>query len=92
MEQNYVTVTLCYPHWFRAQDITVQDSRVHARPFMELRRHISSEVLSQLVYVADLSGRRSSTPRTALTNRLLGPSVKLSTVGGRAFSVAEPTI
>jgi len=28
----------------------------------------------------------------ALTNRLLGPSVKLSTVGGRAFSVAEPTI
>ena len=62
MEQNHVTVTLCYPHWFRAQDITVQDSRVHARPFMELRRHISSEVLSQLVYVADLSGWRSSTP------------------------------
>jgi len=29
---------------------------------------------------------------TALTNRLLVPSVKLSTVGGRAFPVVGPTI
>jgi len=29
---------------------------------------------------------------TPLTNRLLVPSVKLSTVGGRAFPVAGPTI
>jgi len=46
--------------------------------------------LSQLVRVADLPGRRSL--RSARTNRLLVPPVKLSTVGGRAFSVAGPTI
>jgi len=46
--------------------------------------------LSQLVRVADLPGRRSL--RSARTNRLLVPSVKLSTVGGRDFSVAGLTI
>ena len=40
--------------------------------------------------VADLPGRRSL--RSARTNRLLVPPVKLSTVGGRAFPVAGPTI
>jgi len=38
---------------------------------------------SQLVRVADLPDRRSL--RSARTNRLLVPSVKLSTVGGRAL-------
>jgi len=46
--------------------------------------------LSQLVRVADLPGRRSL--RSARTNRLLVPSVKLSTVGGRAFPVAGPIV
>jgi len=46
--------------------------------------------LSQLVRVADLPGRRSLL--SARTNRLLVLSVKLSTVGGRAFPVAGPTI
>ena len=46
--------------------------------------------LSQLVRVADLPCRRSL--RSARTNRLLVPPVKLSTVGGRAFPVAGPTI
>jgi len=46
--------------------------------------------LSQLVRVADLPGRRSL--RSARTNRLLVPSVKLSTVGGRAFPVAGPSV
>jgi len=45
---------------------------------------------SQLVRVADLPDRRSL--RSARTNRLLVPSVKLSTVGGRAFPVAGLTI
>ena len=49
---------------------------------MEMRR--------QLVCVADLPGRRCL--RSAWTNRLLVPSIKLSTVGGRAFQVAGPTI
>jgi len=46
--------------------------------------------LSQLLSVADLPGRRSL--RSAWTNRLLVPSVKLSAVGGRAFPVAGPAI
>jgi len=46
--------------------------------------------LSQLVRVADLPGRRSL--RSARTNRLLVPSVKLSTFDGWAFPVAGPTI
>ena len=46
--------------------------------------------LSQLVRVADLPGRRSL--RSARTNQLLVPPVKLSTVGDRAFPVARPTI
>ena len=46
--------------------------------------------LSHLVRVADLPGRRSL--RSARINRLLVPPVKLSTVGGRAFPVAGPTI
>ena len=46
--------------------------------------------LSQPVRVADVPGGRP--PRSARTNRLLVPSVKLSAVGGRAFAVAGPTI
>jgi len=46
--------------------------------------------LSQLVHVVDLPGRHSL--RSARTNRLLVPSMKLSTVGGWAFPVAGPTI
>jgi len=56
-----------------------------ARPLMEPRR-----CTCQLVRVADLPGRRCL--RSARTNLLLVPSVKLSTVGGRAFPVAGPTI
>ena len=46
--------------------------------------------MSQLVRVADLPGRRSL--RSARSSRLLVPPVKLSTVGGRAFPVAGPTV
>jgi len=50
--------------------------------------------LSQLVRVADLPGRRSL--RSARTNRLLVPPVKLSTVGGglpgrRTHHLEQPT-
>jgi len=51
---------------------------------------VAPSYLSQLVRVADLPGRRSL--RSARTNRLLVPSITLSTVGGRAFPVAGPTI
>ena len=45
---------------------------------------------SQLVHVADLPGRRSL--HSARTNRLLVSSIKLSTVGGRAFPDTRPII
>jgi len=44
---------------------------------------------SQLIPVANLTGRRSL--RSALTNRLPVPSIKLPTFDGRAFPVAGPT-
>ena len=65
---------------------TVQYGRAH----VQATHGTAPSYLSQLVRVADLPGRRSL--RSARTNRLLVPSVKLSTVGGRAFLVAGPTI
>ena len=46
--------------------------------------------LGPLVRVADLPGRHAL--RSAGTNRLVVPSVKLSTVGSRAFPVAGPQV
>jgi len=65
---------------------TVQDGRAHVKT----THGTAPSYLSQLVRVTDLPGRRYL--RSARTNRLLVPSVKLSTVGGRAFPVAGPTI
>jgi len=53
-------------------------------------RPTNSQLEQVLVRVADLPGRRSL--RSARTNRLLVPSIKLPTVGGRAIPVAGPTI
>jgi len=56
-----------------------------------LRAHgTAPSYLSHLVRVADLPGRRSL--RSARTNHLLVPSMKLPTICGRAFLVAGPTI
>jgi len=60
---------------------TVQDGRAH-----RTTHWTTPSYLSQLVQ----PGLRSL--RSAQTNRLLVPSVKLSTVGGRAFLVAKPTV
>jgi len=67
-------------------EATVQDGRAHVQG----PHGTAPSYLSQLVRVADLPGRRRSL-RSARTNRLLVPPVKLSTVGGRAFPVAGPT-
>lgn len=67
-------------------DSAVQDGRAHVQSL-----HGSAPTyLSQLVRVADLPGRRCLC--SARTSRLKVPSVRLSTVGGRAFSVSGPTI
>jgi len=44
--------------------------------------------LGPFVRVADLPGRRAL--RSAVTNRLTVPAVKLSTIGSRAISVSGP--
>ena len=46
--------------------------------------------LGPLIRVADLPGRHAI--RSASTNRLKVPSVKLSTVGSRAFPVTSPQV
>ena len=74
-------------HWLRAQEKV----RFKTAVLMYKATHgTAPSYLSQLVRVADLPGRRSL--RSARSNRLLVPPVKLSTVGGRAFPVARPTI
>ena len=51
---------------------------------------LTPRYLGPLTRVADLPGRRSL--RSASANRLDVPFVRLSTVGGRAFSVAGPRV
>jgi len=70
--------------WLRAKD------RVRFKTAVlmyKATRGTAPSYLSQLFRVADLLGRCS-----ARTNRLLVPSVKLSTVGRRAFPIAGPAI
>ena len=74
-------------HWLGAQERV----RFKTAVLMCKATHgTAPSYLSQLVGVADLPGRRSL--HSARTNRLLVPSVKLSSVGGQAFLVAGPTI
>jgi len=80
---NHILDALITLHWLRAQErvlFKMYKASLEAAPLY----------LSQLVRVADLPSWRCF--RFALTNLLLVPSVKLSTVGGRVFPVARPTI
>ena len=84
---DHISDALISLHWLRAQERV----RFKMAVLMYKATHgTAPSYLSQLVRVADLPGRRSL--RSARTNRLLVPPVKLSTVGGRAFPVAGPTI
>ena len=84
---DHISDALISLHWLRAQE----RERFKTAVLMYKATHgTAPSYLSQLVRVADLPGRRSL--RSARTNRVLVPSFKLSTVGGRAFPVAGPTI
>ena len=84
---DHISDALISLHWLRAQERV----RFKTAVLMYKATHATApSYLSQLVRVADLPGRRSL--RSARTNRLLVPPVKLSTVCGRAFPVAVPTI
>jgi len=85
---HHISDALISLHWLRAQE----RERFKTAVLKNKATHgtAPSYASQLLVRVADLPGRRSL--RSARTNRLLVPSVKLSTVGGRAFPVAGPTI
>ena len=84
---DHISDALISLYWLWAQERV----RFNTAVLMYKATHgTAPSYLSQLVLVADLPGRRSL--RSAWTNRLLVPSVKLSTVGGWAFPVAGPTI
>jgi len=84
---DYITDALVSLHWLRVPEriqykIAVLDYRV---------LHGSApRYLGPLTRVADVPGRR--TLRSAATNHLIVPSVKLSTVGSRAFPAAVSSI
>ena len=84
---DHISDALISLRWLRAQERV----RFKTAVLMHKATHgTAPSYLSQLVRVTDLPDRRSL--HSARTNRLLVPSVKLSTVGGRAFPVAGPTI
>jgi hypothetical protein len=56
----------------------------------EVPRESAPRYLEPLICVSDLLGRHAL--RSAGTNRLMVPSVKLSSVGWRIFSVAGPRV
>ena len=81
------------PHLRRTHQPPLAQERVRFKTTMLMYKAThgtAPSYLSQLVRVAGLPGRRSL--RSARTNRLLMPPMKLSTVGGRAFPVAGLTI
>jgi len=84
---NHISVALITLHWLRVQERILFEMAV----LMYKASHIAVSLYpSQLVRVADLPGRRCLC--SVWTNLLLVPFVKLSTVGGRAFPVAGPTV
>ena len=84
---DHISDALISFHWLRTQEKV----RFKTAVLMYKATHgTAPSYLSRLVRVADLPGRRSL--RSVRTNRLLVPPMKLSTVGGRAFPVAGPTI
>jgi len=83
----HVTDALASLHWLRVPDRI--EYKVAVLTYNVL--HGSAPLyLGLLVPVADLPGRR--TLRSAGTNRLLVPPVRLSTVGNQAFTVAGPHV
>ena len=84
---DHITDALASLHWL---DIPEQIEYKVAILTHKVLHGSASRYLGPLIPVADLPGRR--TLRSAGTNRLLVPTVRLSTVGNRAFTVAGPRV
>ena len=100
-ECNSVTVTVTYFTFFSdfekhefirffRNDVSKKCKKSHKVSSLLNVYGSAPRYLGPLVPVADLQGRR--TLRSAGTSRLVVPSVRLSTVGSRAFPVAGPRI
>jgi len=83
---DHISDALISLHWLRAEERVLFKMVVLS---YKATHGTAQSYLSQLVRVADLP---VLSLRSARTNRLLVPSVKLSAVGGRAFPVSGPTI
>jgi len=84
---DHITDALVSLHWLRVQE------RIQYKVAVLAYRVLSGSApryLGPLTRVADVPGRR--TLRSAATNRLTVPSVKLRTVGSRAFPAAASSI
>jgi len=80
---DHITDALVGLHWSRVP-VQVQGGRA-TRLSTTLLRYIKP-----LVRIADIPGLR--TFRSAVTDRLAVPSVRLHTIGNRAFPVAAPKV
>jgi len=84
---DHITDALATLHWLRVPQRI--EYKVAVMTYKVLHG-TAPRYLGPLTPVADLPGRR--TLRSASTNRLVVPPVRLSTVGSRAFTVAGPRV
>jgi len=85
--RDRITNALVCLHWLR---VPQRNEFKLAVLTYELLSNQALHYLGPLVHVADLSGRRAL--RSANTDRLLVPSIRMSPVGARAYPVAAPRI
>ena len=96
--QNAATRLICKlrPHhscaivslqWLRISDRIIYEIAVLT---FKILHRTAPQYLGPVVRVADLPGRQAL--RSASTNRLVLPPIKLSTIGSRAFPVAGPQL
>ena len=84
---DHISDALVSLHWLRVPERIEYEIAVLV---YKVLHGLAPRYLGPLTCVADLPGRRAL--RSAGTNRLHIPPVRLSTVGTRAFSVAGPSI
>ena len=84
---DHITDALMSLHWLRVPEWI--DYTIAVLTYRALHGS-APRYLGPLTSVVDLPGRRAL--RSAVTNRLVVSSVRLSTVGSRAFPIAAPQI
>ena len=85
LSSDHITDALVCLHWLRIPE------RIEYKIALltyKVMNGMAPRYVGPFVRVTDLPGRRAL--RSAVTNRLTVPAVKLSTIGSRAFSVSDP--